>query len=315
MPEINTPPCPTHGSLPRALHSENFEGIVTVIEEIIATVSGLGTVSYSRCPYGYPWNFEGTVRALEDLNTTISGIQTGGGGSSNILPGSGITAVTSGSYEIFDVNLVGIGGATVTYSGTTILISGQENTGIAIVSGVVGGLGISATASGGSVVIAQNSQGVGNVNLSYVGPTAVYSGITGPASSVIVSGAPGSDYGAGSLWFDTNEGRLFVYASGNGVSDPAWYQTNAEALAYKSEQPPSGAGFNAPPRDGSLWFNNLLGSLFVYDAVTSGWYETSSVRTPSYSSAAPAPVAEGVTWIDSTVPQLKVWDGTAWVNA
>jgi hypothetical protein len=314
MPEINTPPCPTHGSLPRALHSENFQGIVTVIEEIIATVSGLGTVSYSRCPYGYPWNFEGTVRALEDLNTTISGIQTGGG-SSNILPGSGITAVTSGSYEIFDVNLVGIGGTTVTYSGTTILISGQENTGIAIVSGVVGGLGISATASGGSVVIAQNSQGVGNVNLSYVGPTAVYSGITGPTSSVIVSGAPGSDYGAGSLWFDTNEGRLFVYASGNGVSDPAWYQTNAEALAYKSEQPPSGAGFNAPPRDGSLWFNNLLGSLFVYDAVTSGWYETSSVRTPSYSSAAPAPVAEGVTWIDSTVPQLKVWDGTAWVNA
>jgi hypothetical protein len=315
MPETNTPPCPTHGSLPRALHSENFEGIVTVIEEIIATVSGLGTVSYSRCPYGYPWSFEGTVRALEDLNTTISGIQTGGGGSSNILPGSGITAVTSGSYEIFDVNLVGIGGATVTYSGTTILISGQENTGIAIVSGVVGGLGISATASGGSVVIAQNSQGVGNVNLSYVGPTAVYSGITGPTSSVIVSGAPGSDYGAGSLWFDTNEGRLFVYASGNGVSDPAWYQANAEALAYKSEQPPSGAGFNAPPRDGSLWFNNLLGSLFVYDAVTSGWYETSSVRTPSYSSAAPAPVAEGVTWIDSTVPQLKVWDGTAWVNA
>jgi hypothetical protein len=194
MPEVNTPPCPTHGALPRALHAESFEGIVTVIEEIINTVSGVGTVSYSTCPYGYPWNFEGVVRALEDLNTTISGIQTGGGGSSNILPGSGITAVTSGSYEIFDVNVVGIGGATVTYSGTTILVSGQENTGIAIVSGVVGGLGISATASGGSVVIAQNSQGVGNVNLSYVGPTAVYSGITGPSSSVIVSGTPGDDY-------------------------------------------------------------------------------------------------------------------------
>jgi hypothetical protein len=71
MPEINSPPCPTHGVLPRALHAESFEGIVTVIEEIITTVSGLGTVSYSRCPYGYPWNFEGAVRALEDLNTTI----------------------------------------------------------------------------------------------------------------------------------------------------------------------------------------------------------------------------------------------------
>jgi hypothetical protein len=88
MPEINSPPCPTHGVLPRALHAESFEGIVTVIEEIITTVSGLGTVSYSRCPYGYPWNFEGAVRALEDLNTTISGLDTGAG--SNIVGGSGI---------------------------------------------------------------------------------------------------------------------------------------------------------------------------------------------------------------------------------
>jgi hypothetical protein len=112
----------------------------------------------------------------------------------------------------------------------------------------------------------------------------------------------------------TKVGCLFTPAA-TASHRPRWYQTNAEALAYKSEQPPSGAGFNAPPRDGSLWFNNLLGSLFVYDAVTSGWYETSSVRTPAYGAAAPAPVTEGVTWIDSTVPQLKVWNGTAWVDA
>jgi hypothetical protein len=42
MPEVNTPPCPTHGALPRSLHAESFEGIVTVIEEIINTVSGVG---------------------------------------------------------------------------------------------------------------------------------------------------------------------------------------------------------------------------------------------------------------------------------
>jgi len=42
------------------------------------------------------------------------------------------------------------------------------------------------------------------------------------------------------MWFDTNQGRLFVYASGNGVENPDWYQTNAEAIALKSEVPPSG---------------------------------------------------------------------------
>ena len=88
MPEVNNPPCITHGALPRALHEANFNGIVTVISSIIDTVSGVGTVSYSRCPYGYEPNFDGVVRALEDLNTSISGISGGGGGSADIAPGS-----------------------------------------------------------------------------------------------------------------------------------------------------------------------------------------------------------------------------------
>ena len=97
MTELNVPSCPTHGSLPRSLHSENFEGIVTVVSNLIETVSGVGTVSYSRCPYGYPSNFEGVVRVLEDLNTTVSGIQGGGGGgsASGIVGGSGIYIVFS----------------------------------------------------------------------------------------------------------------------------------------------------------------------------------------------------------------------------
>ena len=69
MTEINVPSCPTHGSLPRALHSESFEGIVQVVTELIETVSGVGTTSYSRCPYGYSYNFERVVLALEHLNT------------------------------------------------------------------------------------------------------------------------------------------------------------------------------------------------------------------------------------------------------
>jgi hypothetical protein len=113
----------------------------------------------------------------------------------------------------------------------------------------------------------------------------------------------------GALWFDTTEGRLFVYDSAG-----QWSQTNAEALVLKSEIPPSGAGLNAPPRDGSLWFNTLMGNLFVYDATTSGWYETGSTRTFAYSSAAPAPSVPGAGWFNSDSEQIKVWNGSEWAD-
>jgi hypothetical protein len=355
--EINSPPCPTHGALPRALHTENFEGIVTVVQEIIETVSGLGTVSYARCPYGYPSNFEGVVRVLEDLNTSISGVQ---GGGSNIIAGSGITAIPSGDFEIFNVDVLGIGGVEVTYSGSVILISGQASTGVAVVSGLVAGPGINVTVSGGSAVVSQNSQGLGTVNLSFAGSTAVYSGLTnqvlggsgitvqpsgtasivnagvlagtdigvtysgafvtvastgaGAGASIVVSGDPGTGYRSGSLWFDTNQGRLFIYASGANVATPSWYQSNSEALVLKGQVPPSGTGLNAPPRDGLLWFNSLLGSLFVYDATSSGWYEAGPSRSFAYSSSAPAPSVEGAGWYDESTSSLKVWDGTAWIS-
>ena len=99
------------------------------------------------------------------------------------------------------------------------------------------------------------------------------------------------------------------------MSEPAWYQTNAEAIALKGEVPPSGTGLNAPPRDGSIWFNNLMGSLFVYDAATSGWYETGPSRSFAYGIAAPAPSTEGAGWYSTTDNALKVWDGTNWISA
>jgi len=291
MPEINVPACPVHGSLPRALHSESFEGIVTVIEEIIETVSGVGTTSYSRCPYGYPWNFEGVVRALEDLNTSISGIQGGGGaGASGIVAGSGIYITQSGTFEVINATVLSASGVSIS-----------------------AGSGIYLTDAGTRINLFAEDQG--SVDLSYDGLKAVISGTSSTGgASVTVSGEPGTGYSTGDLWFDTNEGRLFVYASGNGISDPAWYQTNAEAIALKSEAAPSGTGENAPPRDGSIWFNSLMGSLFVYDATTSGWYETGPSRSFAYGPAAPAPSTQGAGWFDSSTNRLKVWDGSTWTD-
>ena len=269
MPEINIPPCPLHGDLPRALHTENFEGIVQVIDELLLTVSGVvGTTTYTRCPYGYPYNFEGVVRALEDLNASMSGIQGGGGGSS-VVAGSGIYLTPSGSYDIIQVDYgVVVSGA---------LVEGS-NINFDFLSG--GRLEINATST-----------------------------ISGVQSAVYVQdNAPPETTGA--LWFDTAEGRLFVYADTEG----GWTQTNAEALALKSETPPSGAGLNAPPKDGALWFNTLMGNLFVYDSTTSGWYETGSTRSFAYGSAAPAPSVPGAGWFNSDSEQIKVWNGSEWAD-
>ena len=297
MTEVNVPACPTHGARPRALHSESFEGIVTVIEELIGTVSGVGTISYSRCPYGYPFNFEGVVRALEDLNTSVSGIQAGGGGgsASGIVAGSGIYITQSGSFEVINATVTSASGLTI-------------------------GAGSGIYLSDAGTRINLNAIGDGSVTVLYSGTTAVISGTDtqgggGGGASITVSGAPEDGYSTGSLWFDTNEGRLFVYASGGAVSEPAWYQTNAEAIALKGEVPPSGTGLNAPPRDGSIWFNNLMGSLFVYDAATSGWYETGPSRSFAYGIAAPAPSTEGAGWYSTADNALKVWDGTSWISA
>jgi len=299
-------PCPTHGSTYRALHEHNFRGIVEVIDNIILTISGVvGTTSYSRCPVGYPWNFEGIVRALEDLNTTVSGIQGGGGGSaSGIVGGSGIYITESGVFQVVNASVTGASGIIYT-AGSGLYLSD-------------GGTRFNANYD----AIFQNSVSghlipQGSVSITYSGNYALLSGTVsagGGGASVTVSGAPAAGYSTGALWFDTNEGRLFVYASGNGVSSPAWYQTNAEALALKGEQPPSGVGLNAPPRDGLIWFNTLLGSLFVYDAVTSGWYETGPSRSFAYGSSAPPPSTQGAGWFDSSVNRLKVWNGSTWAD-
>jgi hypothetical protein len=295
MPERNSPACPLHGDKPRARAPHNFFGIVSVIDTLIDTISGVGTTSYTRCPYGYPANFEGVVRALEDLNATTSGITAGGGGgsASGIAAGSGIYITQSGDIQIINATVVSASGVSIT-----------------------AGSGIYLTEAGTKINLF--AEGEGSVSIAYDGDKALISGSSttgGGGASVTVSGDPGTDYATGDLWFDTNEGRLFVYASGGSVSDPAWYQANAEAIALKSETAPSGTGENAPPRDGSIWFNTLMGSLFVYDTASSGWYETGPSRSFAYGPDAPASTStQGAGWFDTNTTSLKVWNGSNWVS-
>jgi len=274
------PACPHYPSR-HAFHTANFEGIVSALVECLYTVSGVGTTSFTIDPSGYASNFEGIVQCIEDLNFTLSGISAGGGGSviSGVAGGSGIYVVTSGSTSVINVNYPNV----------------FQNS----VSGHVIGQGtVSVSYSGNSVVISGSGTGGG-----------------GGGASVTISGSPPSSYNTGDLWFDVNQGRLLVYASGGSVSAPDWYQTNAEALANISQYPPSGTGLNAPVRDGVLWFNTLLGTLFIYDATSSGWYETQRNATAAYGTAAPAPDSLGSLWYDTVNPDLRIWNGTTWTTA
>ncbi|MBM4229116.1 MAG: hypothetical protein FJ184_00035 [Gammaproteobacteria bacterium] len=235
------------------------------------------------------------MRALEDLNTTISGIQTSS--AIGIQAGSGIFFTASGTTTVINASITSASGAIFTAGSGLYLVNGTEfnvNYGNVFQNSVSG-----------------HVFGQGSNTVSYSGNNVIISG-AGGGSTVTVSGSPGTNYNAGALWFDTNEGRMFVYASGNGVSNPAWYQTNADAVVLKGDVPPSGTGTEAPARDGSLWFNTLVGNLFVYDAMSSGWYEAGPSRSFAYSSTAPAPSTQGAGWYDTVNQHLFVWDGTTW---
>ena len=273
------PACPHYPSR-HSYRQPNMGGVIAAVLQCIETISGVGTSPFTLAPSGYAPNWDGLVQIIEDLNWTMSGISAGGGGGgTTYTAGSGIYFVNSSGINVnFDeIYKYAISGFFIGTGDNTVMYSGHS----VIISGTD-----TVTAPGG-----------------------------GGGASITVSGRPGVNYSGGALWFDTTEGRMFVYASGNGVSDPGWYQTNAEAIAIKSEQPPSGAGYNAPPRDGVIWFNTLMGSLFVYDANSSGWYEASAgQRNTSYGSSAPSPAVDGALWYDTGATQLKVWNGTSWTN-
>ena len=61
----------------------------------------------------------------------------------------------------------------------------------------------------------------------------------------------------GQLWFDTRQGRLFIWEDG------AWYQCNgADGLTVVGE--------DAPEREviGGLWYNTTNNNLYIYDGTT-----------------------------------------------
>lgn len=107
------------------IYSQSFEGIITVITDVIGTVSGVGTTSFTLSPQGYPSNFGGVVSALSDLNSTISGIS-GGGGSALIAAGSGIYITTSGDFDIINSAITSASGTVFSAGSGLYLVNSTE---------------------------------------------------------------------------------------------------------------------------------------------------------------------------------------------
>lgn len=108
--------------------SESYDGIIYAITNIITTVSGVGTTSFTLNPSGYAANFGGIVEALQDLNSTISGIQSGSGTAvgSSVVAGSGIYIIPSGDYSVINATVTSASGVVYTAGSGLYLRGGSE---------------------------------------------------------------------------------------------------------------------------------------------------------------------------------------------
>ena len=87
----------------RATYPENFEGIILALQDVAATVSGLGTTTYTMNSDGYRHNFGGVIQAISDLSTTVGGL---GYSDPPVVSGTAISAlVASGVATDFQIEV------------------------------------------------------------------------------------------------------------------------------------------------------------------------------------------------------------------
>jgi hypothetical protein len=260
--ELNTPPCLIHGSLPRPFHTANFQGIVDTISEIILTVSGVGTTSFTKCPYGYDPSFGGIVRALEDLNSSISGIIS----DASFVGGSGIYITNSGNSQVINANYGTIvSGGLV--AGTNITFNYGLNNTLTVNSNSI----VSGTQA--AVYVQNNEPPLQNGALWFdtsEGRTHVYVAGSGwyqtNAEAIILKGdLPPSGTGSdapvrdGLLWFNNLLGSIFVYDA----TTSGWYETGSVRTPSYSSGPPS-----LVLVEGSTWIDSDVPSINVWNGST-----------------------------------------------
>jgi len=240
------------------------------------TVGTIGATSLNASGVVTATTFVGAVTG------NVTGNATGLSGTPNITVGtiaatslnaSGV--VTASSFSGAGTGLTGIPAAQLT--GVLPALDGSALTGV--------------TASGTGIVIKEEGTTIGTagtINFVGAGVTATFSSGTatvsitaGGGGSVSIGTAAPSTPTAGSLWYNTNLARTFVYyndgSSSQWVDVAPFNQGGTNSTVQVSSSAPTS------PTEGQLWYNTILARTFIYysDGTSSQWVDAAPFNTQS----------------------------------
>lgn len=147
------------------------------------------------------------------------------------------------------------------------------------------------------------SNAIANTRFVYREVSAALAVITGRPS---VSATPPACPSPGQLWWDTNDGQLYVWTGS------AWV---AASCCEPPEAVVVGAAPPASPNAGQLWWSFEDGQLYVWTG--SQWVASSCCESSGavVGTAPPPDPRSGALWWDTVSGDLFVWTGTGWVIA
>ena len=128
-------------------------------------------------------------------------------------------------------------------------------------------------------------------------------------AETIIGGATISDTApssplAGQLWFQSTNGKTFVYY------DSSWIEVGGVGTGARMV---SSSSAPASPLEGSMWFDTDTAQTFVY--YDSSWIEIgASGVTASVQDSAPAAPVSGQLWFNSLTGGTYVYYGTNWIE-
>ena len=136
--------------------------------------------------------------------------------------------------------------------------------------------------------------------------------VGGGNSSVTVSASAPSAPENGDMWWNSEDGNLYIYYTDADSSQ--WVPSIAENGGFINATVSPNVPSNAS--EGDLWYSESDTRLYIYDG--SVWIDASPASAPNISTisaSAPSTPASGDLWYDLDSARLYVYDGSQWVDS